>query len=102
MARETSGPNEHEDWMAALERKFDDLLTFVHMMVKRDVEMGNQRREDSKDANEEVLEVHPHINTVPPPRSPTPPRPPTTPKPEESDSQLGSKIDNLEEKIQLM
>jgi hypothetical protein len=99
MAGETSGPNEHEDRMAALERKFDDLLTFVHMMVKRDVEMGNQRREDSKDANEEVLEVHPHINTVPPLRSPTPPTPP---KPEERDSQLGSKIDNLEEKIQLM
>ena len=88
--------------MAALEHKFNDLLTFVHMMVKQDSEMGNQRREDGKNANEEVPEGHPHINTVPPPRPPMPPRQATPPKPKEKDSQLGSKIDNLEEKIQLM
>uniref|UniRef100_A0A2N9G2N0 Retrotransposon gag domain-containing protein n=1 Tax=Fagus sylvatica TaxID=28930 RepID=A0A2N9G2N0_FAGSY len=34
--------------------------------------------------------------------TPTPPRPPTPPKPEGKDSKLGSKIDNLEEKIRLM
>jgi hypothetical protein len=41
MAGETSGPNEQEVRMAALEHKFDDLLAFVHMMVKREAEMGN-------------------------------------------------------------
>uniref|UniRef100_A0A2N9GG90 Uncharacterized protein n=1 Tax=Fagus sylvatica TaxID=28930 RepID=A0A2N9GG90_FAGSY len=42
MAGETSGPNEQEVRMAALEHKFDDLLAFVHMMVKQVAEMGNQ------------------------------------------------------------
>ena len=47
-------------------------------------------------------EGHPYINTGPPPRPPTPPRQLMPPKPERGDSQLGSKINNLEEKIQLM
>ena len=34
--------------MAALEHKFDDLLAFVHMMVKQVTEMGNQKRKDEK------------------------------------------------------
>ena len=102
MEGETSGPNEHEVRMATLEHKFDDLLTFVHMMVKRDSEMENRRKEDGKDTNDEVSERHPHINTGPPPRPPTPPRQLTLSKPKRGRFQLGSKIDNLEEKIQLM
>jgi hypothetical protein len=78
MTGETSGPNEQEVRMAALEHKFDDLLAFVHMMVKQVAETGN------------------HINMDPLPR------PPTLPKPEGRDSQLDSKIDGLEEKIRLM
>ena len=77
-------------------------LTFVHMIVKRDTEMENRRKENGKDTNDEVPEGHPHINTSPPPRPLTPPRPATPPKLEGRDSQLGSKIDNLEEKIRLM
>ena len=93
MVGETSGPNEQEVWMAALEHKFDDLLAFVHMMVKRDAEMGNQKRKDGESSNGEVLEGRPHINMD------LLPRPPTPPKPKGRDSQLDSKIDGLEEKI---
>jgi hypothetical protein len=81
MAGETSGPNEQEVRMAALEHKFDDLLAFVHMMVKQVAEMGNQKRKDGKNTNGEVSEGRPHINMDPLPR------PPTLPKPEGRDSQ---------------
>uniref|UniRef100_A0A2N9EGS2 Uncharacterized protein n=1 Tax=Fagus sylvatica TaxID=28930 RepID=A0A2N9EGS2_FAGSY len=96
MTGETSGPNEQEVRMAALEHKFDDLLAFVHMMVKQVAETGNQKRKDGKNTNGEVSEGRPHINMDPLPR------PPTLPKPEGRDSQLDSKIDGLEEKIRLM
>uniref|UniRef100_A0A2N9FB87 Uncharacterized protein n=1 Tax=Fagus sylvatica TaxID=28930 RepID=A0A2N9FB87_FAGSY len=82
MAGDTSGPNEQEVWMAALEHKLDDLLAFVHMIVKRDVEMGNQKRKGGKSTNGEVSEGCPHINMDPLPRPSTPP------KPEGKDSQL--------------
>ena len=84
MARETSGPSEHEVWIIVLECKFDDFLNFVHLMVKRDVENENRRKDDNKDTNDEVLEGHPHINMDTPPRLPTPPRP------KRKDSQLDS------------
>uniref|UniRef100_A0A2N9I0W9 Uncharacterized protein n=1 Tax=Fagus sylvatica TaxID=28930 RepID=A0A2N9I0W9_FAGSY len=96
MAGEMSGPNEQEVWMAALKHEFDDLLAFIYMMVKRDVEMGNQKRKDGKSTNGEVSEGRPHINMDPLPRPPTPP------KPEGRDSQLDSKSDGLKEKIRLM
>jgi hypothetical protein len=96
MVGETNGPNEHEVRMATSEHKFDDLLAFVHMMVKQVAEMGNQKRKDGKNTNGEVSEGRPHIIMDPLPRPPTPP------KPEGRDSQLDSKIDGLEEKIQLM
>uniref|UniRef100_A0A2N9FJ50 Uncharacterized protein n=1 Tax=Fagus sylvatica TaxID=28930 RepID=A0A2N9FJ50_FAGSY len=93
MVGETNGPNEHEVRMATSKHKFDDLLAFVHMMVKQVVETGNQKRKDGKNTNGEVSEGRPHINMDPLPRPPTPP------KPEERDPQLDSKIDGLEEKI---
>ena len=102
MAEETSDPGEHEVQMIVLEQKFDELLNFVHLMVKRDLEMEDQRKEVNKNTNDEVPERHPHTNTIPPLRPPTPPRLPMPPKPEERDSQIGSKIDSLEEKIRLM
>ena len=95
MVGETNGPNEHEVRMATSEHKFDNLLAFVHMMVKRDAEMGNQKRKDGKSTNGEVSEGRPHINMD------LLPRPPTPPKPEGRDSQLDGKIDGLEEKVRL-
>uniref|UniRef100_A0A2N9FW93 Reverse transcriptase domain-containing protein n=1 Tax=Fagus sylvatica TaxID=28930 RepID=A0A2N9FW93_FAGSY len=100
MAGETSGPSEQEIRMVAFERKFDELLNFVQLMVRRNLDDEDQRKEDNKNTNDKELEGHPYTNTTPP--SPTPPRPPTSPKPKGKDSQLGSKIDNLEEKIWLM
>jgi hypothetical protein len=93
MAGETRGSNEQKVWMATLEHKFNNLLAFVHMMVKRDAEMGNQKRKDGKSANGKVSEGRPHINMDPLPRPPIPP------KPEGKDSQVDGKIDSLEEKI---
>ena len=100
MARETSGPSEQEIRMVALEQKFDELLNFVQLMVRRNLDNEDQRKEDNKNTDDEVPEGHPHSNTAPPP--PTPPRPPTPAKPEGKDSQIESKIDSLEEKIRLM
>ena len=99
MVEETSESDEHEVRMIALERKFDKLLNFVHLMVRQDTKNENRRRDDNKDTNDEVPKGHPHANTGPPP---IPPRPPTPPKPEEKDSQISSKIDSLKEKIRLM
>ncbi len=59
MAEETSDPGEHEVRMIVLERKFDELLNFVHLMVKRNSEMEDQRKEDNKNINDEVPERHP-------------------------------------------
>uniref|UniRef100_A0A2N9HPB0 Integrase catalytic domain-containing protein n=1 Tax=Fagus sylvatica TaxID=28930 RepID=A0A2N9HPB0_FAGSY len=81
--------------MVALERKFDELLSFVQLIAKRNTEDENQRKEDDKDTNEREPEGHSNTNV-------TPPRPPTPPKPEGKDSQLDSKIDSLEEKIRLI
>uniref|UniRef100_A0A2N9GD11 RNase H type-1 domain-containing protein n=1 Tax=Fagus sylvatica TaxID=28930 RepID=A0A2N9GD11_FAGSY len=96
MAGETSGPgpSEQEIRMVALERKFDELLSFVQLIAKRNPDDENQRKEDDRDANNEEPEGHSNANTTPPP--------PTPPKPEGKDSQLDSKIDSLEEKIRLM
>jgi hypothetical protein len=97
MAGETSGPgpSEQEIRMVALERKFDELLSFVQLIAKRNPDDENQRKEDDKDTNEGEPEGHSNTNV-------TPPRPPTPPKPEGKDSQLDSKIDSLEEKIRLI
>uniref|UniRef100_A0A2N9EM86 Reverse transcriptase n=1 Tax=Fagus sylvatica TaxID=28930 RepID=A0A2N9EM86_FAGSY len=88
------GPSEQEIRMVALERKFDELLSFVQLIAKRNPDDENQRKEDDRDANNEEPEGHSNANTTPPP--------PTPPKPEGKDSQLDSKIDSLEEKIRLI
>uniref|UniRef100_A0A2N9ITG6 Integrase catalytic domain-containing protein n=1 Tax=Fagus sylvatica TaxID=28930 RepID=A0A2N9ITG6_FAGSY len=80
--------------MVALERKFDELLSFVQLIAKRNPDDENQRKEDDKDTSEGEPEGHSNTNATPPP--------PTLPKPEGKDSQLDSKIDSLEEKIKLM
>uniref|UniRef100_A0A2N9GG57 Uncharacterized protein n=1 Tax=Fagus sylvatica TaxID=28930 RepID=A0A2N9GG57_FAGSY len=89
------GPSEQEIRMVALERKFDELLSFVQLIAKRNTDDENQRKEDDKDTSEAEPEGHSNTNA-------TPPRPPTPPKPEGKDSQLDSKIDSLEEKIRLI
>uniref|UniRef100_A0A2N9GT02 Retrotransposon gag domain-containing protein n=1 Tax=Fagus sylvatica TaxID=28930 RepID=A0A2N9GT02_FAGSY len=75
MAGETSGPgpSEQEIRMVALERKFDELLSFVQLIAKRNTEDENQRKEDDKDTSEAEPEGHSNTNA-------TPPRPPTPPK----------------------
>jgi hypothetical protein len=80
MAGETSGPgpSEQEIRMVALERKFDELLSFVQLIAKRNPDDENQRKEDDRDANNEEPEGHSNANTTPPP--------PTPPKPEGKDS----------------
>uniref|UniRef100_A0A2N9HJ15 Retrotransposon gag domain-containing protein n=1 Tax=Fagus sylvatica TaxID=28930 RepID=A0A2N9HJ15_FAGSY len=94
MAGETSGPgpSEQEIRMVALERKFEELLSFVQLIAKRNPDDENQRKEDDKDTNDGEPEGHSNTNTTPPP--------PTPPKPEGKDSQLDSKIDSLEEEDQ--
>uniref|UniRef100_A0A2N9G9Y6 Retrotransposon gag domain-containing protein n=1 Tax=Fagus sylvatica TaxID=28930 RepID=A0A2N9G9Y6_FAGSY len=75
MAGETSGPgpSEQEIRMVALERKFDELLSFVQLIAKRNTDDENQRKEDDKDTSEAEPEGHSNTNA-------TPPRPPTPPK----------------------
>ena len=65
--------------MVALEQKFDDLLTFVHLMVRRDTENENRKKDGNKNTNDEIL-GYPYSKIGPPPRPPTPL------KPEERDS----------------
>uniref|UniRef100_A0A2N9H0A9 Retrotransposon gag domain-containing protein n=1 Tax=Fagus sylvatica TaxID=28930 RepID=A0A2N9H0A9_FAGSY len=69
MAGETSGPGpiEQEIRMVALERKFDELLSFVQLIARRNLDGENQRKEDDKDANDEEPEGHSNANTTPPP-----------------------------------
>uniref|UniRef100_A0A2N9GDK8 Integrase catalytic domain-containing protein n=1 Tax=Fagus sylvatica TaxID=28930 RepID=A0A2N9GDK8_FAGSY len=78
MAGETSGPgpSEQEIRMVALERKFDELLSFVQLIAKRNPDDENQRKEDDKGYQQGGARRDiPNTNA-------TPPRPPTPPKPE--------------------
>ena len=65
MAGETSGPrpSKQEIRMVALERKFDELLSFVQLMAKQNTANENQRREEDRDANNEG-EPEGHSNTI--------------------------------------
>uniref|UniRef100_A0A2N9F3A7 RNase H type-1 domain-containing protein n=1 Tax=Fagus sylvatica TaxID=28930 RepID=A0A2N9F3A7_FAGSY len=62
MAGETSGPgpSEQEIRMVALERKFDELLSFVQLIAKRNTDDENQRKEDDKDTSEETGRAFQH------------------------------------------
>ena len=75
--------------MVALKRKFDELLSFVQLIAKRNPDDENQRKEDNKDTNDKEPKRHSNTNTTPPTK-------------EGKDSQLDSKIDSLEEKIRLI
>uniref|UniRef100_A0A2N9FT65 Uncharacterized protein n=1 Tax=Fagus sylvatica TaxID=28930 RepID=A0A2N9FT65_FAGSY len=98
MAGETSGPgpSEQEIRMVALERKFDELLSFVQLIAKRNTEDENQRKEDDKDTNEGRTG-----RDIP---TPTPLHQGRRRHQSQKgkDSQLDSKIDSLEEKIRLI
>ena len=64
MAGETSGPSEQEIRMVTLERKFDELLNFVQLMVRRNLDDEDQRKEDNKNTNDKEPKGHPHANTT--------------------------------------
>ncbi len=64
MAREIIGPSEYEIQMVDLEQKFDNLLTFVRLMVKRDTENENRKKDGDKNTNNEKPEGHPYTNRV--------------------------------------
>uniref|UniRef100_A0A2N9FPW3 Integrase catalytic domain-containing protein n=1 Tax=Fagus sylvatica TaxID=28930 RepID=A0A2N9FPW3_FAGSY len=108
MAGETSGPgpSEQEIRMVALERKFDELLSFVQLIAKRNTEDENQRKEDDKipmKENRRDIEAEPEGTPFQQGRQrhstkaadATEARGERTPK-------LDSKIDSLEEKIRLI
>uniref|UniRef100_A0A2N9IAM5 Integrase catalytic domain-containing protein n=1 Tax=Fagus sylvatica TaxID=28930 RepID=A0A2N9IAM5_FAGSY len=98
MAGETSGPgpSEQEIRMVALERKFDELLSFVQLIAKRNTDDENQRKEDDKDTSEAEPEGHSNTNA-------TPPRPPTPPKARRGKTpNWTARLIALEEKIRLI
>ena len=75
MARETSGPrpSKQEIRMAAFERKFNELLSFVQLIARWNLDDEDPKKEDNKNTNDEEQNGHSHTNTTPPP--PTPPKP---------------------------
>ena len=85
MAGETSGPSALDIRIASFEEKFNDLLNFVRLLVKRDTKNEKQAEDINKDTSEDNLGGHFHTNFGPPPVQPL--------KPEEKDFQLGIKID---------
>ena len=55
MAGETSGPSAQDISMASFEEKFNDLLNFVRLLVKRDTENEKQAEDINKDTSEDNL-----------------------------------------------
>uniref|UniRef100_A0A2N9HMG0 Uncharacterized protein n=1 Tax=Fagus sylvatica TaxID=28930 RepID=A0A2N9HMG0_FAGSY len=98
MAGETSGPgpSEQEIRMVALERKFDELLSFVQLIAKRNTEDENQRK-----GRRQRYQVKQNRKGIP---TPTPLHQGRRRHQSQrgKDSQLDSKIDSLEEKIRLI
>jgi hypothetical protein len=85
MAGETSGPGTQDIRMASFEEKFNDLLNFVRLLVKRDTEDEKQAEDINKDTSEDNLGRHSHTNSGPPPVQPS--------KPKERDFQLDVKVE---------
>jgi hypothetical protein len=85
MAGETSGPSAHDIRMASFEEKFNDLLNFVRLLVKRDTENEKQAEDINKDTSEDNPGGHSHTNSSPPLEQPS--------KPEERDFQLDVKVE---------
>jgi hypothetical protein len=85
MTGETSGPSAQDIRMASFEEKFNDLLNFVRLLVKRDTENEKQAEDINKDTSEDNTGGHSHTNLGPPPVQPS--------KPEERDFQLDAKVE---------
>uniref|UniRef100_A0A2N9J8M4 Uncharacterized protein n=1 Tax=Fagus sylvatica TaxID=28930 RepID=A0A2N9J8M4_FAGSY len=71
--------------MASFEEKFNDLLNFVRLLVKRDTENERQAEDINKDTSEDNLGRHSHTNSGPPLVQPS--------KPKEGDFQLDVKVE---------
>uniref|UniRef100_A0A2N9FQ15 Retrotransposon gag domain-containing protein n=1 Tax=Fagus sylvatica TaxID=28930 RepID=A0A2N9FQ15_FAGSY len=85
MTGETSGPSAQDIRMASFEEKFNDLLNFVRLLVKRDTENERQAEDINKDTSEDNLGRHSHTNSGPPLVQPS--------KPKEGDFQLDVKVE---------
>ena len=83
MTGETSGPSAQDIRMASFKEKFNDLLNFIRLLVKRDMENEKQAEDINKDT-EDNPGGHSHTNSGPPPVQPL--------KPEEKDFQLDAKV----------
>ena len=85
MTGETSGPSAQDIRMASFEEKFNDLLNFVRLLVKRDTENEKQAKDINKDTSEDNPGGHSYTNSGPPPVQPS--------KPKEGDFQLDVKVE---------
>jgi hypothetical protein len=85
MTGETSGPSAQDIRMASFEEKFNDLLNFVRLLVKRDTKSEKQVEDINKDTSEDNPGGHSHTNSGPPPMQPS--------EPEERDFQLDAKVE---------
>jgi hypothetical protein len=85
MMGETSGPSAQDIRMASFEEKFNDLLNFVRLLVKRDTESEKQVEDIDKGTSEDNTGGHSDTNLGPPPVQPS--------KPEERDFQLDAKVE---------
>jgi hypothetical protein len=85
MMGETSGPSAQDIRMASFEEKFNDLLNFVRLLVKRDTESEKQVEDIDKGTSEDNTGGHSDTNLGLPPVQPS--------KPEERDFQLDAKVE---------
>jgi hypothetical protein len=94
MTGETSGPSAQDIRMASFEEKFNDLLNFVRLLVKRDTENEKQAGDINQDTFEDNTGGHSHTNLGPPPVQPS--------KPEERDFQLDTKVEKTMRSTKMM
>ena len=85
MVGETSRPSVQDICMTTFEEKFNDLLNFVCLLVKRDTKNEKKAEDINKDTSEDNLGGHSHTNSGPPLVQPL--------KPEEKDFQLDINIE---------